>query len=116
MHSRFIWKFGIDSYTPKELMQIFEKQIVDNGWKLNSDFILKESWFLKNKDYFLHYGRDMEILFSYVKISHAQRVFGKDKKEKKYINYHDLENGLKLFIQHKNISKSDFTSLYSMYV
>lgn len=116
MHSRFIWKFGIDSYTPKELMLIFEKQIFENGWKINTEFILKESWFQKNKDYFLHYGRDMEILFSYVKISHAQRIFGKDKKEKKYINEEDLDNGLKLFIQHKNISKPDLTSLYSMYV
>ena len=116
MHSRFIWKFGIDSYTPKELMQIFEKQVFDNGWNFNTDFSLNEQWFHRNKDYFLHFGRDMEILFSYVKISHAQRIFGKDKKEKKCINYDDLEHGLKLFIQHKNIPKTDFTSFYSMYV
>jgi SpoVK/Ycf46/Vps4 family AAA+-type ATPase len=116
MHSRFIWKFCIDSYTPKELMLIFQKQLFDHGWHLKEDFTLKESWFQKNKEYFLHFGRDMEILFSYVKISHAQRIFGKNKTEKKYINEDDLEKGLTLFIQHKNVSKTDFTSLHSMYV
>jgi hypothetical protein len=116
MHSRFIWRFAINSYTPKELMQIFEKQILDNGWKLREDFILKESWFKNNKDAFLHYGRDMEILFSYVKISHAQRVFGKEISEKKKISETDLDNGFHLFIQNKNKKDKSLHSLYSMYV
>jgi SpoVK/Ycf46/Vps4 family AAA+-type ATPase len=116
MPSRFIWRFSIESYTPKEMKQIFEKQVVDNGWKIKEDFQLKEIWFTKHKDTFLHYGRDMEILFSYVKISHAQRIFGKEKSEKKKITEDDLENGFKLFIQHKDISKPILTSLYSMYV
>ena len=116
MPSRFIWRFSIDSYTPKEMKRIFEKQVMDNGWKIKEDFQLKEQWFQKHKDVFLHYGRDMEILFSYVKISHAQRIFGKEKSEKKQITEDDLENGFKLFIQHKNISKPTSISLYSMYV
>ena len=116
MPSRFIWRFSIESYTPKEMKQIFEKQVVDNGWKIKEDFQLKEIWFQKHKDTFLHYGRDMEILFSYVKISHAQRIFGKEKSEKKKITENDLENGFKLFIQHKDISKPVLTSSYSMYV
>ena len=116
MYSRFIWRFSIESYTPMELMHIFEKQIKDNDWNLKEGFILKETWFQKNKDSFLHYGRDMEILFSYVKISHAQRIFGKDKTEKKNITEEDLENGFQIFIQHKNRKKIDISSLYSMYV
>lgn len=116
MYSRFIWRFAIESYTPNELMDIFEKQIKDNDWNLKEGFILKDAWFQKNKDSFLHYGRDMEILFSYVKISHAQRIFGKDKTEKKNITEEDLENGFQIFIQHKNKKKIDISSLYSMYV
>jgi SpoVK/Ycf46/Vps4 family AAA+-type ATPase len=116
MHSRFIWRFAINSYTPKELMQIFEKQILDNGWKLREDFILKETWFKNNKDTFLHYGRDMEILFSYVKISHAQRVFGKEISEKKKISETDLDKGFHVFIQNKNKKNKSLPSLYSMYV
>jgi hypothetical protein len=116
MPSRFIWRFAIESYTPKELKLIFEKQVLDNGWEIREESPLKELWFQKNKDAFLHYGRDMEILFSYVKISHAQRIFGKDKLEKKKIIEDDLENGFKLFTQHKKILKPTSTSLYSMYV
>jgi SpoVK/Ycf46/Vps4 family AAA+-type ATPase len=115
MYSRFIWRFAIESYTPKELMYIFEKQIHDNEWDLKEGYKLKEDWFQKNKDFFLHYGRDMELLFSYVKISHAQRIFGKDKTEKKNISEEDLENGFQIFIQHKK-KKTNISSLYSMYV
>jgi len=116
MHSRFIWRFKIDSYTPKELMFIFEKQILDNEWEKKEDYVLNETWFQKKKDSFLHYGRDMEILFSYVKIAHAQRIFGKDKLEKKKITEEDLENGYKIFTQNKNVKIESNVSLYSMYV
>lgn len=116
MNSRFIWRFTIESYIPRELMAIFEKQINDNGWGLKEEFTLKELWFIKNKEYFLHFGRDMEILFSYVKISHAQRVFGKNNSERKKINGEDLENGFSLFKQNKKTAKTDFKSVYSMYV
>jgi SpoVK/Ycf46/Vps4 family AAA+-type ATPase len=116
MNSRFIWRFTIESYTPKELMSIFEKQIYENGWEFKENFTLKETWFTKNNDFFLHFGRDMEILFSYVKISHAQRIFGKQNSEKKKINEEDLENGFCLFKQNKKSKKKELTSLYSMYV
>lgn len=116
MNSRFIWRFSIESYTPKELMSIFEKQIYDNGWKLKEEFTMKETWFIKNKELFLHYGRDMEILFSYVKIAHAQRIFGKDISERKQITEEDLDNGFCLFKQHKYKKKKELTSVYSMYV
>jgi SpoVK/Ycf46/Vps4 family AAA+-type ATPase len=116
MNSRFIWKFTIESYNSKELMEIFKKQINDNQWELHEDFIIKEYWFQRNKEYFFHYGRDMELLFSYVKISHSQRIFGKDKKEKRKITEEDLENGFQLFLQNKNTKKIDLTSLHSMYI
>ena len=116
MNSRFIWRFAIESYSPKELMAIFEKQIFENGWELKEDFVLKELWFKKNKDFFLHYGRDMELLFSYVKISHAQRIFGKPNSEKKKINEEDLEGGFSLFLQHKKKIEPELKSMYSMYV
>jgi len=116
MHSRFIWKFTIESYNSKELMDIFKKQIDDYQWKVHEDFQIKEHWFHQNKESFLHYGRDMELLFSYVKISHAQRIFGKEKKDKRKVTEEDLEGGFQLFIQNKNTKKTDLTYLYSMYV
>jgi hypothetical protein len=116
MASRFMWKFYMDTYTPKELMKIFEKQVTDHGWNLQDEYKLKEQWFHKNKEHFKSYGRDMEILFSCVKMAHAQRIFGKDIILKKKISELDLENGLKTFIQNKKDNKKDLSILYTMYI
>jgi hypothetical protein len=77
---------------------------------------LKEQWFHKHKEYFKSYGRDMEILFSCVKMAHAQRIFGKDIILKKKISELDLENGLKKFIQNKKDKTKDLSILYTMYI
>jgi SpoVK/Ycf46/Vps4 family AAA+-type ATPase len=116
MASRFMWKFYMDTYTPKELMKIFEKQVTDHGWNLQEEYKLKEQWFHRNKEHFKSYGRDMEILFSCVKMAHAQRIFGKDIILKKKISELDLENGLKTFIQNKKDNKKDLSILYTMYI
>jgi SpoVK/Ycf46/Vps4 family AAA+-type ATPase len=114
MESRFIWRFKIDSYSPKELKLIFEKQVLDNGWEFSEEYVIQEAWFMKNKDHFLHFGRDMEILFSYIKISHALRIFGKDITLKRKITEMDVENGLKTFLQNKKTKKTEY--LHAMYV
>lgn len=105
--SRFIWRFKVSSYSPKELMLIFNKTAKDQGWS-NSD--LKEVWFSKNKDHFLNYGRDMENLFSYVKIAHAQRIYGKDKSLRKCITIEDLEKGFSVFRENKN-KRNEFANI-----
>jgi replication-associated recombination protein RarA len=122
MHSRFMWRFNIESYKPKELMEIFEKKMLENGWEYLEGFMenenkKKEEWFSKNKLLFTHYGRDMELLFSYIKISHAQRIFGKDVSLRKKITEEDLENGFLLFQQNKKEqNKKIYTPPYGMYV
>jgi hypothetical protein len=108
MSSRFIWRFHIESYTPKELMKIFEKQVRDQGWDIESPKTLEESWFKSKKDKFSFYGRDMELLFSYVKISHAQRIYGKDVSLRKRISRQDLDQGYKVFLENKPRKNSDF--------
>jgi hypothetical protein len=122
MNSRFMWRFAIESYKPQELMGIFEKKMLENGWSYIDGFMenknkRKEEWFTKHKVLFTHYGRDMELLFSYVKISHAQRIFGKDASLRKKITEEDLENGFQLFLQNKNNEKKQsYTPPYGMYV
>lgn len=91
LESRFTWKFKIDGYTGRELRLIFEKKIYDCGWSLQET--LYDEWFERNKEYFNFYGRDMEVLFSKVKIAHSRRVFCLSKEEKTKINYKDLEKG-----------------------
>jgi len=95
LESRFTWKFNIDEYSHIELKQIFEKMIKECGWKLKEP--LNELWFEKNKDFFKFYGRDMETLFSKVKIAHSRRVFGLPNEEKAQINMKDLEKGFDIY-------------------
>jgi SpoVK/Ycf46/Vps4 family AAA+-type ATPase len=106
MQSRFMWKFVIDKYEPRELMDILVKKVVENGWSFSEEYLQEPekqriAWFRKNKDHFPNFGRDMEVLFSYMKISHAQRIFGKDWNLRKKITRDDLENGLNLLLENK---------------
>ena len=78
-----------------ELKQIFEKMIKECGWKLKEP--LDDVWFEKNKDFFKFYGRDMETLFSKVKIAHSRRIFGLPNEEKTQINMKDLEKGFDIY-------------------
>jgi len=95
LESRFTWKFAIDEYDHKELLQIFEKNVKEAGWNIKEP--LQDSWFEKNKSYFKYYGRDMETLLSKVKIAHSRRVFCLAKEEKTQINKEDLEKGFELY-------------------
>ena len=116
MQSRFMWKFVIDKYEPKQLMDIFAKKVFENGWCFSEEYVEeteknRTAWFKKNKEHFLNYGRDMELLFSYVKISHAQRIFGKDPVIRKKLTREDLEKGLELFLENKASSGSESRGL-----
>ena len=111
MQSRFMWKFVIDKYEPRELMDILAKKVAENGWIFSEEYLQEPekqriAWFRKNKEYFPNFGRDMEVLFSYMKISHAQRIFGKELALRKKITRDDLENGLKLLLENKQSSDS----------
>lgn len=116
LESRFIWRFTMDPYTPEELMEIYKKIVFDNEWKLKDDALSLE-WFKKNHKQFSSYGRDMEQMFTYTKISHSRRIYGKNE-EKKSIDRLDIENGFKMFIDNRKNSKEDNIDtniLYSLY-
>ena len=116
LESRFIWRFTMDPYTPEELMEIYKKIVIDNEWKLKDDALSLE-WFKKNNKQFSSYGRDMEQMFTYTKISHSRRIYGKNE-EKKSIDKLDIENGFKMFIDNRKNSKEDNIDtniLYSLY-
>ena len=111
LESRFIWRFKLESYTSKELLYIFNKMVEDQGWKLDKDCI-SEKWFEKNKDEFKHFGRDIEMFFSNVKIAHSPRIFGKNVELRKIITLEDIENGYVKFMKHKNVEKKINLELY----
>jgi len=97
MDSRFIWRFYLEKYNYKELIAIFKKKTNDNKWILEIDDTDLNKWFQKNSKVFKHFGRDIEQLFSYIKISHGRRIYGKSSELRKHIIMVDLENGFKQF-------------------
>ena len=116
LESRFLWRFKMDPYSPKELQEIFIKKVDDNGWSVsnpeNND-LLTCKWFERRKEYFLHYGRDIEGLFTYSKIAHGRRIYGKSSEIKKCLVLYDLEKGFQEFLKHKGAKK---LVLYDMYL
>jgi replication-associated recombination protein RarA len=122
LDSRFTWRFKTEPFKPDELYQIFLKKVKENGWTVDvEDKTMGSGWFQKNMDSFPSYGRDIETLFSKIKIVHSRRVFCKPEKEKKKIIGKDLEKGFEIYLQNENIKskkeKEQFHKmLTSMYV
>jgi SpoVK/Ycf46/Vps4 family AAA+-type ATPase len=104
--SRFIWRFHIDEYTHDELMQIFIQKVKHNGWFINEDQDHSlQQWFVTNHKHFPYFGRDMELLFTYTKIAHGRRIFGKPPELRKHLIREDLDNGLKIYMKNTNNDK-----------
>ena len=114
MDSRFIWRFYLEKYNYKELIAIFKKKTNDNKWILEIDDADLNKWFQKNSKVFKHFGRDIEQLFSYIKISHGRRIYGKSSELRKHIIMVDLENGFKQF--NDNNLKPEKMEIIGLYV
>ena len=114
LKSRFIWRFSIDTYTPKELMRIFKQKVELSEWQFIDDNVLSEKWFHINKEHLKSYGRDVEILLTYVKICHSRRIYGKHKDIRKKITKNDMDSGLALMLVNKETKENLFIS--SLYV
>lgn len=103
LESRFLWRFSMEPYSPKELNDIFFTKIKQSGWTPPEN--VESAWFEKRKDNFRHYGRDMESLFTYTKIKHGRRVFGKSGEQKKCLKIEDLEKGYQVFLKNREVKK-----------
>ena len=111
LRSRFLWKFTMEPYDALELSQIFNAKVMKNKWILGFDGLPK--WIKERKDKFLYNGRDMEQLFTYVKVSHSHRVYGLDVCEKRKISKEDMESGFETFLENRKVSIS--TNISTMY-
>ena len=108
LDSRFVWRFKIDPYNSNELSEIFKKKVSESGWCFETEKTIDTKWFDQFKSSFHHYGRDMEMLFFYTKISHSRRVFGKPATLQRVLTKEDVENGYALFL--KNTKQKDNTT------
>lgn len=115
LESRFIWRFYLEKYDFKELYQIFNKKVRENNWNLQNNDCELLVWFKNHSTHFKHFGRDIEQLFSYVKISHGRRIYGK-KEEKKLITIDDVNNGFKQFEKHNSLHEDVKPPIYGLYV
>jgi len=116
MESRFMWRFNIEQYNTNELMNIFKKKINETDWVIDNDDVINIKWFDKHKNEFKNYGRDMELLFSYLKIAHSRRIYGKDSSVRKRITIEDLDSGYDMFIKNKKKDNKMDKILESIYI
>jgi SpoVK/Ycf46/Vps4 family AAA+-type ATPase len=115
LESRFIWRFKIEQYNAVELMRIFTLIVIQSGWSLLDETKTSEKWFQEKKDKFQGLGRDMEVLFTYTKMAHSLRIYGKDVELKKKISLEDMDQGYKMFLD--NTKKDDMPSfINSIYI
>jgi len=111
LESRFLWRFTMEAYSPKELRDIFLKKVQQNKWKFENPPTI--AWFETKKEAFPNYGRDMEGLFTYVKIAHGRRIYGSSISHRKNLTVADLDKGFEAFSKIKETKKS---ILYDMYL
>jgi hypothetical protein len=113
-----LWRHLLEPYSATELAAIFDKKVAEAGWTRSVEPGWM-AWFHKNNDAFTGAGRDMEKLLSFMKMSHARRVFGKrsdgrSKKrsdgrsdglsddESRILSKEDREEGWKLFQEQRS--------------
>jgi len=105
LESRFIWRFTMEAYGAKDMMDIFKKKVREIDWEFENEGDIVERWFQDKLANFKHFGRDMELLLTYVKISHGRRIYGKNKELRKKIALSDMKDGYEVFMKNKNIKK-----------
>ena len=96
-----------------ELMEIFNKMVLEQEWTISEDLKLTEKWFLERKDNFTSSGRDIEALITYIKVAHGRRIYGNVNARKKSINMQDINAGYKQFANNK---KKKVFKDYGLYV
>jgi len=121
LDSRFTWRFKTENYKSEELFKIFLKKVKDAEWSVEENSKITSEWFEKNMVYFKFFGRDIETLFSKIKIAHGRRIFCNPKTNRKKITFADLEKGFDMFLKNddvKNRKESETMSqmLMSIYV
>ena len=115
LKSRFIWRFTMEPYNSKDLMNIFKKKMLEQDWLYETGNAVTDKWFEERKAHFKHFGRDMELLFTFVKISHSRRIYGKDKNMRKKISSADMQQGYDTFLKNIDSKKQPFF-MNSIYV
>jgi len=114
LESRFIWRHNIAKYTAAEMSNILLKKIREQGWTAAADAI-RPRWFETRAAEFKHFGRDVEKLWTFIKIRHSRRVYGTNA-VKREITEDDLGAGYELFLENQGKRNEPNPSLSMLYV
>ena len=115
LERRFSIHFTMEPYNAKEMVDIFTKKVLENGWGVERG-ALTEEFMKEHHSCFKFFGGDMELLFVKCKITHSKNLLAGKSKMKRCISEMDIKDGFALFM--KNSSGADpMTSLMkSMYI
>ena len=113
LDSRFIWRYKTNEYSGDELMNIFNKKLLEIGWTLTIKEDKLLDWFNLNKYKFSNAGRSMETLLTKTKIAHSVRIFGLSAKFRKSLTLEDLDAGVEGMNFTEEDNKNYICSLYS---
>ena len=108
LERRFPWRYSIKGYSESELKQIFEKIVMEHGWK--TEITLK--FFEEHMDKFKNFGGDMENLFHKSKLAHSMRSLSLEPDLKKNITMEDIEQGFKFFVEEETEKVKSCPSWY----
>ena len=101
LRRRFPWRIKIDSYTAKELHDIFMLKVKEDRWTINKGAISQQLFKVEDFEYL---GGDVEIFLSKCQICHSRRIFGGDK-AKMTLTKEDIEQGFSRFKEYKTKTK-----------
>jgi ATP-dependent Clp protease ATP-binding subunit ClpA len=101
LRRRFPFVYEINSYNSLELKNIFLSIISKSQWSICINNKKLNAFFNENKSKFTKFGGDMQVLFMNCKYSHSKRVFLKNPKERRKINFIDLINGFNKFMENR---------------
>ena len=108
LNRRFPWKYNIEHYKPSELVDIFEKQLMDSQWRLRKEEFKDRLFDIieTSKDRFKYNGGDTENFLASCKMAHSSRMFGKIRTWKRYLTLHDIDVGMEIFIKNKKSAET----------
>jgi SpoVK/Ycf46/Vps4 family AAA+-type ATPase len=116
---RFPFRYNIESYSAKELKDIFILKVIKDNWKLNIEDKTLLNFFTRRYSYFPNYGGDIENFLVKCKITHSRRVMYIPE-GKKELTIDDLKDAFDSFKSHATINTSendynlDYDGIYTM--
>jgi hypothetical protein len=115
LERRFNFRYTIDKYSHREMKEIFLQKLKENGWDVSSAGDINDDFFLKNEEYFPHYGGDIVCFLQKCKIAHAKRVFAHPEKRMRELNDRDIQHALALFKKERAESEEKRRILSMLY-